>query len=103
MKLRIPRPPEPVRFEARIEPGALAAARAGASVTARVARIQTDLATRISDTAWSALHALGAHRWREGYETRPRSGHEPLSRVAVHRLRRPLGGLVARTRARTRA
>lgn len=70
----ISRPPEPVRFEARIEPGTLAAARAGASITARVARLQTDLATRISDTAWSALHALGAHRWREGYETDPDRG-----------------------------
>lgn len=50
------RPPEPVRFEAR------------------VTRFQTDLATRISDTAWSALHALGAHRWREGYETDPDRG-----------------------------
>jgi hypothetical protein len=41
----------------------------GGSVTARVARLQTDLATRIADAAWSALHALGAHRWRDGYET----------------------------------
>ena len=39
------------------------------AVTARVARIQTDLATRIADTTWSALHVLGAHRWRDGYET----------------------------------
>ncbi len=39
------------------------------TVTARVLRIHTDLATRVADTAWSALHALGAHRWREGYET----------------------------------
>jgi hypothetical protein len=42
---------------------------ASVSVTARVARIHTDLSTRIADTAWSALHALGAHRWRDGYET----------------------------------
>jgi hypothetical protein len=62
-------PPEPITFEARIEPGALAAARAGASVTARVARFQTDIATRISGATWSVLHPLGAHRWREGYET----------------------------------
>jgi hypothetical protein len=41
----------------------------GGSVTARVTRLQTDLATRIADTAWSVLHALGAHRWRDGYET----------------------------------
>lgn len=39
------------------------------SVTARVARLQTGVATRVADTAWSALHALGAHRWREGWET----------------------------------
>jgi hypothetical protein len=69
-----PRPPEPISFEARIEPGALAAARAGSSVTARVARFQTDLATRSSHATWSVLHALGAHRWREGYETDPDRG-----------------------------
>jgi hypothetical protein len=39
------------------------------SVTARVLRVQTGLASRIADTAWSALHVLGAHRWRDGYET----------------------------------
>ena len=39
------------------------------SVTARVARIQTDVATRIADAAWAALHAVGAHRWRDGWET----------------------------------
>ena len=37
--------------------------------TTRVARLQTDLATRVADTAWSALHAIGAHRWRDGWET----------------------------------
>jgi hypothetical protein len=41
----------------------------GGSVATRVTRLQTNLATRIADTAWSALHALGAHRWRDGYET----------------------------------
>lgn len=39
------------------------------SVTARVVRVQTDLITRIADAAWSYLHVLGAHRWRDGYET----------------------------------
>lgn len=68
------RPSEPISFAARIEPGALAAARAGASVTARVARFQTHIATRISVTAWSGIHALGAHRWRDGYETDPDRG-----------------------------
>jgi hypothetical protein len=68
------RPPELVDFEARVEPAPLAAARAGATVSARVARFQTDLATRISDATWSVLHALGAHRWREGYETDPDRG-----------------------------
>ena len=68
------RPPELVSFDARVEPAALGAARAGASVTARVARFQTDLATRISDATWSVLHSLGAHRWREGYETDPDRG-----------------------------
>jgi hypothetical protein len=44
------------------------------SVAARVLRVQTDLTTRIADAAWSALHAIGAHRWREGYETDPERG-----------------------------
>ena len=43
------------------------------SVTARVLRVQTGVTTRvtthIAGRVWSALHALGAHRWREGYET----------------------------------
>ena len=44
------------------------------SVTARVVRVQTDLTTRIADAAWSAVHVLGAHRWRDGYETDPEQG-----------------------------
>ena len=40
-----------------------------ASVASRVARLQTDVATRVGDTAWAAVHALGAHRWRDGWET----------------------------------
>jgi hypothetical protein len=51
------------------DPRAYAGQVAGQSVTARVARLQNGLATRVADTAWSALHALGAHRWREGWET----------------------------------
>lgn len=43
--------------------------RSAPSVTARVARFQTDVATRIADSTWNVLHVLGAHRWREGYET----------------------------------
>jgi hypothetical protein len=39
------------------------------SVAARITRLQADVVTRIADTAWSAVHALGAHRWREGWET----------------------------------
>ena len=35
----------------------------------RVARLQTDVATRRAGTAWGGLAALGAHRWREGWET----------------------------------
>lgn len=35
----------------------------------RVARFQSDISTRVGDAVWSALHVLGAHRWREGYET----------------------------------
>ena len=39
------------------------------SVSARVLRVQTDVATRVADVAWSVLHLMGAHRWRDGYET----------------------------------
>jgi hypothetical protein len=39
------------------------------SMTARVLRLPTDVSTRIADATWSVLHAMGAHRWREGYET----------------------------------
>ena len=39
------------------------------SVTARVVRVQTDVASRVVDAAWSLLHVMGAHRWRDGYET----------------------------------
>ena len=44
------------------------------SVTTRVLRAQTGVATRIGDAAWSALHVLGAHRWRDGYETDAEKG-----------------------------
>jgi hypothetical protein len=43
--------------------------RSGPTVTARVLRLQTNAATRFTDTFWSVMHVLGAHRWREGYET----------------------------------
>jgi hypothetical protein len=39
------------------------------SVGGRVARLPAEVITRIADTTWSALHVLGAHRWREGWET----------------------------------
>lgn len=28
-----------------------------------------DVAARVADAAWSVLHEMGAHRWRDGYET----------------------------------
>jgi hypothetical protein len=37
--------------------------------TARVANLPGGMAARIGDAAWSILHAMGAHRWRDGYET----------------------------------
>jgi hypothetical protein len=49
-------------------------ARPESSEGTRAARLPTDVATRIADTAWSALHALGAHRWRDGWETDPERG-----------------------------
>ena len=35
----------------------------------RVSRLQSDITTRVEGAIWSALHALGAHRWRDGWET----------------------------------
>ena len=56
------------------EPRAYVAPLPGRSVQARVVRFQTDLASRVADTTWNALHVLGAHRWREGWETDPEKG-----------------------------
>jgi hypothetical protein len=44
------------------------------SVTARVLRAPNGVATRIGDAAWLAFHALGAHRWRDGWETNDERG-----------------------------
>jgi hypothetical protein len=35
----------------------------------RVARASSGAAARIADAAWQVLHLMGAHRWRDGYET----------------------------------
>ncbi|HTK45257.1 MAG TPA: hypothetical protein VL749_07885 [Patescibacteria group bacterium] len=39
------------------------------TVSARVASRPASIANRIADAAWGVLHTVGAHRWREGYET----------------------------------
>lgn len=39
------------------------------AATTRVARRPFDFVAMIGDAAWSVLHTLGAHRWRDGYET----------------------------------
>jgi hypothetical protein len=39
------------------------------SVATRVAGGPASIGNRIADAAWSVLHTLGAHRWRDGYET----------------------------------
>ena len=48
-------PPASVRLERAIE--------------ARLETRPVILMNRVADAAWSVLHTLGAHRWREGYET----------------------------------
>lgn len=48
-------PPASVRFERPIE--------------ARAERGPLLLLNRVSDGVWSFFHTLGAHRWRDGYET----------------------------------
>lgn len=39
------------------------------TATARVARGPATIAGHIADAVWSVLHSMGAHRWRDGYET----------------------------------
>jgi hypothetical protein len=51
------------------EPGAYAAQLSDLSTEARLSRLQVEIVTRLGNVAWSALHALGAHRWRDGWET----------------------------------
>jgi hypothetical protein len=70
----MPIPPEVARFDSQLEPRDLGSPRLGPSVAARVTRFQADMATRIDATVWSAIHAFGAHRWREGWETDPERG-----------------------------
>ena len=53
-------PPKAVRFEPTVQ--------------ARVARAPLDIAARIAGAVWSALHSMGAHRWRDGYETNTERG-----------------------------
>ena len=48
-------PPAPVRLERAIE--------------ARVETAPGFILNRAADAVWSVVHVLGAHRWREGYET----------------------------------
>jgi len=45
------------------------AARFERTVEVRVAAGPVVLLNRVGDAVWSALHTLGAHRWRDGYET----------------------------------
>jgi hypothetical protein len=35
----------------------------------RFDRLTGRISTVVGDRAWEVLHVLGAHRWREGYET----------------------------------
>jgi hypothetical protein len=39
------------------------------TVSARVASGSASIANRLAGAAWGVLHTVGAHRWREGYET----------------------------------
>jgi len=41
---------------------------------ARVATAPGGALHRLADAVWSVLHTLGAHRWRDGYETDPERG-----------------------------
>lgn len=74
MPVPVPDPAGPPEIHPQRDLRAVVALRAGGAMTARVARLQTSMASRIAGTSWSALHALGAHRWREGWETDPEKG-----------------------------
>ena len=39
------------------------------SLSARAARVPLRIVSRMADRTWNVLHVLGAHRWRDGYET----------------------------------
>jgi hypothetical protein len=39
------------------------------SASARVVRGPFSLGGLLADAVWSVMHTLGAHRWRDGYET----------------------------------
>jgi hypothetical protein len=39
------------------------------AVAGRFDRLTGRVSTVIADRTWDVLHVLGAHRWREGYET----------------------------------
>ena len=36
---------------------------------ARVSRGPATVTNHVADAVWSVLHTMGAHRWRDGYET----------------------------------
>ena len=44
-------------------------ARFDRTVDVRVATGPAVLVSRVADAVWSVLHAMGAHRWRDGFET----------------------------------
>ena len=48
-------PPPTARFEPTADSGVVSG--------------PTLVVNRLTDGVWSVLHALGAHRWRDGYET----------------------------------
>ena len=43
--------------------------RRAVAIAARLDSAVDNAFARIADSGWSMLHVLGAHRWREGYET----------------------------------
>ena len=51
--------PERATPPARFEP----------TISAAVVSGPANIANRLADAVWAVLHTLGAHRWREGYET----------------------------------
>jgi len=57
------------RAEAAVRAALAGPQRPPSAISARIDATMASMTGRAADAAWGILHVLGAHRWREGYET----------------------------------